>query len=107
MTDRVDKRAGFGAFLTLLQTWHRRDCERYELARMRARDFGDLPVPPDLIREETRRWPWQKPSPQWGQIDSWRDRDRERPPAQKGQQNPASLDGRDGVRAEPVPLVLL
>ena len=41
---------------------------RRELARMCARDFGDLAVPQNLITEELRRWPWQEPSPQWEAI---------------------------------------
>jgi hypothetical protein len=107
MNHSIDKRAGFGALFATLRVWYRRECERYELSRMRLRDFGDLPVPPDLICEETRRWPWQKPSPQWSQIDAWRGSGRERSTAQQEQQAAPAIDGRDPARTEPVPLILL
>jgi hypothetical protein len=42
--------------------------QRRELSMMRARDFGDLAVPPSLVTEELRRWPWQKPNSQWGEV---------------------------------------
>lgn len=37
---------------------------------MSARDFRDLKVPPGLVAEELRRWPWQGPSPQWRAVGS-------------------------------------
>jgi uncharacterized protein YjiS (DUF1127 family) len=52
----------------VLSGWRRRERERRELAAMNVRDFGDVGVPPSLIGDETRRWPWQKSSPQWGSI---------------------------------------
>jgi len=35
-------------------------------------DFGDLQIPPGMIFEECRRWPWQNVSPQWRTIREWR-----------------------------------
>lgn len=43
----------------LLARWRERERHRRELARMSVRDFGDIAVPPSLIREEQARWPWQ------------------------------------------------
>ena len=57
--------AGLGGWLRT--TWQR-ERERRELAAMRSRDFGDLAVPPSLVIDELRRWPWQKSSPLWGQA---------------------------------------
>ncbi|HXO01628.1 MAG TPA: hypothetical protein VN900_06190 [Stellaceae bacterium] len=54
----------------MLRAWRRRERERRELAAMGRRDFGDLTVPPSLVADEVRRWPWQKPSLQWGQIET-------------------------------------
>jgi uncharacterized protein YjiS (DUF1127 family) len=58
----------FDVLLATLRTWRRRVRERRELSQMCAHDFGDLAVPPGLIRDETRRWPWQKASPRWTEI---------------------------------------
>jgi uncharacterized protein YjiS (DUF1127 family) len=38
--------------LSLLATWREREGHRRELAKMSIRDFGDIAVPPSLIREE-------------------------------------------------------
>ena len=35
---------------------------------MRSGDFGDLTVPPGLIEDEKRRWPWQDLSAAWGTV---------------------------------------
>ena len=51
------------AALRQIARWRERERERRELAMMSIRDFGDLAVPPGLVREELRRWPWQA----WGQ----------------------------------------
>jgi anti-sigma factor ChrR (cupin superfamily) len=42
--------------------------QRRELTQMGGRDFGDLTIPSSLIRDELRRWPWQKSSPQWDEV---------------------------------------
>jgi len=52
----------------VLSGWWERERQRRELSMMRARDFGDLAVPPSLVIEELRRWPWQKPNSQWGEV---------------------------------------
>jgi uncharacterized protein YjiS (DUF1127 family) len=49
----------------MLRLWIRRNRERWELAAMSARDFGDLGVPDSVVRHEVRYWRWQNPSPQW------------------------------------------
>jgi hypothetical protein len=46
----------------------RRERERRELAVLRGSDFGDLAVPASLVADETRRWPWHKPSAQWREV---------------------------------------
>jgi uncharacterized protein YjiS (DUF1127 family) len=51
--------------LRLLATWRERERHRRELARMSVRDFGDIAVPPSLIREEQARWPWQAINRGW------------------------------------------
>ena len=56
------------AFVRLLRTWRERQRERRELSLMLPRDFGDLPVPPGLIADEIRRWPWQKASQEWSEV---------------------------------------
>lgn len=56
------------AVVQLWRTWRERELQRRELSTMSPRDFGDLAVPPSLLKEELRRWPWQKPSQQWSQI---------------------------------------
>jgi hypothetical protein len=45
-----------------------RQRERRELAMLSSLDFGDLAVPPGLIREELRRWPWQAWSQGWNAL---------------------------------------
>ena len=45
--------------LSLLVRWRERERHRRELTTMSVRDFGDIAVPPGLIREEQARWPWQ------------------------------------------------
>jgi uncharacterized protein YjiS (DUF1127 family) len=45
--------------------WGERIRLRRDLAMMSARDFGDLAIPPGLLRDELRRWPWQACSPEW------------------------------------------
>ena len=56
----------------VLHGWWERERQRRELSMMRARDFGDLAVPPSLVIEELRRWPWQKPNSQWGEVAAGR-----------------------------------
>jgi uncharacterized protein YjiS (DUF1127 family) len=51
-----------------LVRWRERERHRRELATMRACDFGDLAVPPGLIEDEKRRWPWQAWSAAWSGI---------------------------------------
>jgi hypothetical protein len=51
-----------------LARWSERERLRRELAGMRSRDFGDLAVPPGLIEDEKRRWPWHGWSPEWSSI---------------------------------------
>lgn len=47
----------------LLGEWHHRERERCELSMMSRRDFGDLPACSlGAVRDEVRRWPWQKPA---------------------------------------------
>jgi uncharacterized protein YjiS (DUF1127 family) len=48
--------------------WRERERERRELAMMSSRDFGDLAVPPGLVREELRRWPGQVWSQGWNAL---------------------------------------
>jgi uncharacterized protein YjiS (DUF1127 family) len=55
-------------WLRLLARWRERERCRRELAAMTALDFGDIAVPPGLIREEQARWPWQAMSPGWAAI---------------------------------------
>lgn len=56
--------AGAGRFIKatgrLLAVWYERERQRRELSAMRPRDFGDLPLSPGMVRDEARRWPWQK-----------------------------------------------
>jgi len=52
----------------LLRGWRDRTRQRRELARLHSRDFGALPVPDNLLAEESRKWPWQRFSPQWAEI---------------------------------------
>lgn len=52
----------------VVRGWRDRTRQRRELARLRSRDFGDLPVPDNLLVEESRKWPWQRFSPQWAEI---------------------------------------
>lgn len=44
----------------LIHTWWEREQLRRELSAMSPRDFGDVAVPPGAIKDEVRRWPWQK-----------------------------------------------
>jgi hypothetical protein len=37
---------------------------------MSARDFHNLKVPPGLVADELRRWPWQELSRQWHVVGS-------------------------------------
>lgn len=71
-------RTCFAALFAMLRTWHRRTRERREFRAMCVRDFGDLPVPPGRLRDESRRWPWQEPSPLWAEITPWRGRNSNR-----------------------------
>ena len=84
---QVAPRVSYQAYLAGLGGWLRttwqRERERRELAAMRSRDFGDLAVPPGLIIEELRRWPWQKSSPLWGQALHGRCGDGEGAPTQR------------------------
>ena len=48
--------------------WRERERDRRELAMMSHRDFGDLVVPPGLVREETRQWPWRGWNQGWDAI---------------------------------------
>ena len=54
--------AASAAFAGLIRTWQERERLRRELASMSQRDFGDLTVPVGAVRDEARRWPWQKVS---------------------------------------------
>jgi uncharacterized protein YjiS (DUF1127 family) len=56
--------------MTLFRCWREREQMRREVASMSGRDFGDLPVPPGLIADECRRWPWRRSISQWGEIRS-------------------------------------
>ena len=56
----------------LPRTWRERNRLRRELSTMSPGDFGDLQIPPGMIFEECRRWPWQNVSPQWRTIREWR-----------------------------------
>lgn len=58
------------AALGRLRSWREREGFRRQLASMSARDFRDLKVPPSLVADELRRWPWQKPTPQWRTVGS-------------------------------------
>ena len=64
--------SAWAAIARLLRTWRMRELQRRELSTMSPRDFGDLAVPQSLAKEEIRRWPWQKSSPQWSQITNKR-----------------------------------
>jgi uncharacterized protein YjiS (DUF1127 family) len=64
--------SAWAAIARLLRTWRMRELQRRELSTMSPRDFGDLAVPRSLAKDEIRRWPWQKSSPQWSQITSKR-----------------------------------
>jgi uncharacterized protein YjiS (DUF1127 family) len=55
-------------FLGWPRLWAERDRQPRELALMSAHDFGDIAVPPSLLRDEARRWPWQRPSAQWAEL---------------------------------------
>jgi uncharacterized protein YjiS (DUF1127 family) len=56
------------AVARVLRGWRERDRQRRELSQMAAHDFGDIAVPPSLLREEVRRWPWQRPVAQWEEL---------------------------------------
>jgi uncharacterized protein YjiS (DUF1127 family) len=58
------------AALDRMRRWRARERFRGELSSLSSRDFGDLAVPPSLIADELRRWPWQEPSAQWGTAAS-------------------------------------
>jgi uncharacterized protein YjiS (DUF1127 family) len=62
------RRGLFDTVLNQLARWRERERMRGELARMRARDFGDLAVSPALIKDEAQRWPWQDCSPEWSTV---------------------------------------
>jgi hypothetical protein len=62
----------FAGLVGWLRTCWRQERQRRELAAMRGRDFGDLTVPPSLVTDELRRWPWQVSSPQWGAVAAGR-----------------------------------
>jgi uncharacterized protein YjiS (DUF1127 family) len=68
----------------VLHGWWERERQRRELSTMRARDFGDLTVPPSLVIEELRRWPWQKQNSQWGEVAA-------------GRRSCSAEDGSDGL----------
>jgi uncharacterized protein YjiS (DUF1127 family) len=46
----------------IFRAWREHERQRSELSKMCPRDFGDLSVPPGLVRDELRRWPWQEHS---------------------------------------------
>jgi uncharacterized protein YjiS (DUF1127 family) len=58
----------WAAFVGLLCQWRKQQRLRRELSLMSPRDFGDLAVPPSLVRDELRRWPWQPRSAEWGEL---------------------------------------
>ena len=64
--------SAWAAIARLLRAWRMRELQRRELSTMSPRDFGDLAVPGSLAKDEIRRWPWQKSSPQWSQITNKR-----------------------------------
>ena len=64
-TARTRAAALVAAIGEALRRWRTRQRLRRELAQMSPRDFGDLAVPPSLIKDELGRAPWREPSPQW------------------------------------------
>jgi uncharacterized protein YjiS (DUF1127 family) len=67
------QRPAFATVIGLLRVWRQRQRERRELSLMSGQDFGDLAIPPSLVTEEVRRWPWQKSSPQWSEVATGRE----------------------------------
>lgn len=65
---RMRRNRALGALGARLRLWAERNRDRRELAAMSSRDFGDLAVPESLVRDEVRRWPWQKPSAGWRAV---------------------------------------
>ncbi len=61
---------GFGRAWDALFGWRERMRRRRELAVMSERDLVDLGVPPGLAAYEAGRWPWQKASPEWRDLDA-------------------------------------
>ena len=57
-----------GRIIGVIQICIARQQQRHELAQMSRRDFGDIFVPPGLIDDEARRWPWQSASEGWGAL---------------------------------------
>ncbi len=85
---RKNDRSRFGVVVRWLRSAWQRERERRELTKVRGPDFGDLPVPPSLVLDELRRWPWQKSSPLWATLVRRRRGDglgvtTERPPISK------------------------
>jgi uncharacterized protein YjiS (DUF1127 family) len=66
--------AARAAVVGLLRDWRKQQRLRRELSLMSPRDFGDLAVPPSLVRDELRRWPWQRQSVEWGELAPRRQR---------------------------------
>jgi hypothetical protein len=62
------QRQRIAAALALLRSWREHGDARRELSTLSARDFRALKVPPGLVSDELRRWPWQGPSPQWRTV---------------------------------------
>lgn len=67
-TARSRVRSAWVAVVSLVRAWRRRELQRRELSMLSPRDFGDLTVSQSLVKEEIRRWPWQKSSQQWSQV---------------------------------------
>ena len=55
-----DRQGRGAAIVRALGRLRERERERRELAMMRPRDFGDLPLSPTAVRDETRRRWWQR-----------------------------------------------
>jgi uncharacterized protein YjiS (DUF1127 family) len=59
----------FGRIWKALRNLRERIRERRELAALSQRDLADLGIPPGLAAYEASRWPWQKISSEWRELD--------------------------------------
>ncbi len=62
----------FGPLLRLFRVWRQRARERNELSEISVRDCADMGILKSLAAGEARRWPWQKPNPEWREIETAR-----------------------------------